>query len=477
MGVMWGKQPGYKQSPPETIRPGSDGINASGNPFEIQKSECIKCLNISSRKYPAMSVRPGMTKECGTDTAVITKCNAAGARSNTWSDSSILIQNGTRWQVWAAFLHQWVNIDTSITDATGKILEFGTAADKFTILINGTYKKAWNGTGAPTDMTDAPATKYMCTDDARLYALDNNIIKCAALGSVTDWTTVNNAWWEPLAGMIGAGTAITAFNDMIIAFSDQTMHILMGNTWDDSSLSDVLNCGCVSDRSIVKYDGILYFMDYNMFKAFTGGLPFDISQKVKAYLTQINYSHREKIVAGNWDEYIYLSVPYGTSAIFNTITLEYNTKLKTWYAWDIGFVNFVNIGEFLYGIDTNGVCWKMQQGTADDFAADEPTAISWFFETGVFDVLPVRPGKTVSNYFALAHVPIGSTMKIEYSTTVDSDDWEDLYDFVASDAVQNVPIMIPTTILQDVKFYRLRVSGEGPGDLYYLESDKRIKIR
>jgi len=468
MGIMWGSQPRFKQSPAELIRPASEGINTQGNIFEISKGECSKCLNISNRNYPAISTRPGRTKEFGTATSVITKCNAAGARLASIAH----VLDGTVWKYWNVATSAWINVATGVTDATGKFLEFGTAADKFTLLINGTYKKAWNGSGSPTDLTGAPATKLMCTDDYRLYALHDNIIKASAGGSVTDWTTLDDAWQEPLAGMIGVGTAITAFNDMVIAFSDQTMHILMGNNAADSTLLDPTNCGCISDKSIVKYDGVLFFMDYYKFKAFTGGIPVDISQKVSKYLDEINYTYKNKIVAGNWGKYIYLSIPYGAGVTENTITLEYNTELRIWFAWDMGFVDFINIGEFLYGVDVDGVAWKMQQGTADVAAA-----IGWSFETGVWNALPVRPKKTISNYFALMNLPVGSTCKIEYSITSAGEDWATLHTFTASAVTQNVPVMIPTTILQNVNFYRLKFSGTGPMDLYYIETDVRVKSR
>jgi hypothetical protein len=81
-------------------------------------------------------------------------------------------------------------------------------------------------------------------------------------------------------------------------------------------------------------------MDYRKYMAFTGSMPYEISQKVRGYLELINYTYKANICAGQWGKYIYLSIPYGLAQTTNNLTLEYDTENDTWYPWDIGFVNF-----------------------------------------------------------------------------------------------------------------------------------------
>jgi hypothetical protein len=462
--AYWGKS--LRQRPkPQAVTIG-EGVNTYSTPFEIKKSEAVSSLNTSSRVFPALSVRPGTTVMFGTGTSAIAIPNGAGVRAG----STAHVIDGTTWKYWNG--SSFTNVATGLANVTGKILEFNTETDRYTLLFNGTDKKSWNGTGAAADLTDAPATKLITVDDYRLYALAGSNIKCSASSSVSDWTTVDDADTLPITGMEGAGTAIAAFNDMVIGWSDKTMHILYGNDVEDWQLMDPIRCGCVSDRSVIEKNGVLYFLDYNEYKMFTGGIPVNMSQRVKTYLEAINYTYKEKIVAGNWGKYIYLSIPYGANATTNTITLEYDTELKRWYPWNKGYLNFFNIGNDLYGITSAGVAEKLQQGTSDG-----GTAISWSHVTGVWNGAPIRPKKVLSNLWMIVDLPVNSTLNIAYSTSVDNNDFVSLYNFTASANEQNVRVQVPTTALQAIDYFRLKFSGTGPCTIHFAEEDLRIKGR
>jgi hypothetical protein len=203
--------------------------------------------------------------------------------------------------------------------------------------------------------------------------------------------------------------------------------------------------------------------------AFSGGMPYDVSQKARKYLENINYTYKQNICTGQRGKYIYISFPHGKAQTTNNLTLEYDTENQTWYPWDIGFVNFFNMGEDLFGVTTGGVIKKLHQGTADD-----STAITWSHDTGALDSTPIKNRKTVANFWCLVECPIGSTMKISYSTSLAGNDFVSLYDFTPNALEQNVKVPVPTSILQHVPFYRLRISGTGSGTFYMLDTDIRI---
>lgn len=462
--AYWGKSALRYKAKQETVLLG-DGVNFFGTPYQIKKSEAWDSRNTSSRNFPALSVRPGTTVMFGTGTSAITTPNAAGVRAGTTAH----IQDGTTWKYWNG--SAFTNVATGITSATGKILEFNTETERLTLLFNGTDKKSWNGTGAASDLTAAPATKLVCVDDYRLYAIKDTVMYCSAIGSVSDWTTVDDADQFPITGMEGTATALTAYNDMVIAMSDKTMHILYGNDPSDFQLMDPIRCGCVSDRSVIEKNGILYFMDYNEIKQFTGGIPVNMSQRVRKYLEGIAYTYKEKICAGQWGKYLYWSIPYG-AVTNNNLTLEYDTELKRWYPWDKGYLMFFNIGNDLYGITTAGVAEKLQQGTADG-----STAITWSHTTGVWNTVPVKVKKTLSNMWLLIDLPVASTLTVSYSLTEDANDFATLHTFTASATEQSVRMQVPTTTLQDVKFFRLKFAGTGPCSVHFLEEDLRVNSR
>jgi hypothetical protein len=269
--------------------------------------------------------------------------------------------------------------------------------------------------------------------------------------------------------MQGVGTGIVAYQDIIIAFSDKTMHLLYGDDIDNFQLMDPMQVGCVSDRSIIEVDSKLYFLDYGKYKIFTGGFPVDISQKVKRYLEDINYTYKDKVVAGSQGKYIYLSIPYGISATTNNLTLEYDTELKNWYAIDKGYLNFVTIGEDLYGVRTTGTVEKMNTGTADG-----STAISWYHNTGILNQLPIKPNNTLSDVYIECLLPTGSTMSISYANNT-SDSFTLISNLVASATEQKIRVQVPTTILQNVERYRLKFAGTGPATIHFIELHEQVQ--
>jgi hypothetical protein len=361
-----------------------------------------------------------------------------------------------------------------MSNLSGSFLDFNTETARYSLFVNSSQPKYWTGntSEAVAGSTNMPYTKLYAVDDGRLYALDGSVLKCAAVGSLTDWSTVYDADTIPIVSMIGTGTAIASYNGTIICWSDQTMHILYGSNPLDFELSDAIQNGCVGQKANIVHDGTLYFMDYYKIFAYTGGIPADISEKVKGYLEGVNYTYKDKILMGSFKEYIYISIPYGTSAIGNNLTLQYDTKRKTWYVWNVGFVEFFKIAEDIYAVDSGGYIWKLNDGTSDD-----GTAIEWSIEFGVWNSLPARPTKTISSIMAIVDLPTSSTMTAYYSETVDGDDWTSFYTFTASANEQNTKMTIPTNKLQNINWYRIKLAGSGPCTIHYLEPYLRVKSR
>ena len=459
----------YVDKSPPPIPFGGDGVNTYNTPFELQKTELVSMKNLSNRVYPSLRTRRGTSSNFGTSNTsnYITDFNGAGVRNS----SSIHITDGTVWKYYNSTGAAFVNITTQLTDSRAVILEFNTETDRYTFLTNGTDRKYWDGS-AVADSTGSPSTKLYTVDDYRLYALTGSVLQCSAIGTITDWTTTDDADTIAVTGMQGTGTAIIAYNDMVICFSDQTMHILYGNDPGDFQLMDPINSGCVGHKSLTVHNGVLYFLDYDEFKVFTGGLPVEIGQKVKTYLEDINYTYKDNIICKGWRRWIYLSIPYGASQTTNNYTLEYDTETKTWCVWDVGYDDFVTIGEDLYGVDTDGKIRKINTGTTDD-----GTAITWEATTGVWEGIPLRGRKVVSDIWAIVDLPSGSTMTISYSTTVDNDDFTTLASFTADSDEQNTRIKVPTSILQNITWYRLKISGTGNATIHYIEPHIRVKAR
>ena len=467
--AYWGNfNRGARLEPDDIIKPG-DGINTYQTPFEIQRSEAVSMLNMSNQKYPSLSVRPGRTYEFGSSSNPSTSNNAVGVRGTTNYNYMHLYDGGV-WKYYSSS-GAYITLSSSGISGTAKILEFNTEANRFTCLCNSSLMEYYNGTTV-ADSTQAPQTSLYTIDDYRLYALDGSVLKCSAEGSVTDWSTINNSDSIAITSMVGVGTAIKSYNDMVICWGEQTMHVLYGNDPYDFELSDPIANGCVSDRSVIVHNGILYFMDYDKFMLFTGGTPIEISQLVREYLENINYTYKSGIVSMPMGKYILVSIPHGDSATNNNLTLQYDTELKKWYVWNVGFTDYAVIGEYTYAIDTSGYIWKLNSGTDDD-----GTAITWEVIFGVWGGLPARPRKTISDIWAIVDLPTSSTLTVSYSETVDNDDFQTLDTFTADADEQNYRVQVPTDKLDDVNWYRVKLSGTGPCTIHYLEPYSRLNER
>ena len=461
--AKWGnRRPVSQQSEIITL---GDGINTYDTVYSISRSEAMDSRNTSSHNYPALSVRKGVSYVWDTGSNIITTPNGLGVRDG----SEPHIVDGTTWKKWnGASLD---TLATGLTNAKATIVELSDLnGDKYTCLFNGTERKSYNGTTV-ADLTEAPQTNLVTVDDYRLFALEDSLLKNSAIYSVSDWTTAEDATTIPVAGMLGSGTAITAFQGSKICWSDKSMHILYGDNYNNFEFVDPIRAGCMGQRATTQSNGVLYFMDYYKIKSFTGGMPRDISQKVKTYLDGVNYTYKNLICAGSDDRYVYFSIPYGAVSA-NNVTLQYDTERKTWYPWTKGYVAFVNIGEVLYGITTAGKAEQMNSGTSDG-----GSAISWYHTTGVFTPTPIRNKKTLSNLFLEIDLPVASSMTVSYATDADGASFTTLYTFTGNANEQRVRVQVPTATLQRQERYRLKFAGSGPATVHFVEVEERIGVR
>jgi len=368
--------------------------------------------------------------------------------TNTW-DTTTGGSLGSLWQGAAVYLYgDEIAIISQLT-STGVII-------KYYILYN-----SWG----EDEVFQSPKTNLYTSSDYRLFALDGVTLKCSDIAIPTEWL-FGDSDSITITSMIGAGTAIARYKNMTICFSDNSMHILLGDDTENFRWSDTIKAGCLSSRGHTIHDDTLYFADYNSIKTFSGGIARDISQKVRRYMEGINYTYKESVCMGADDRYIYTSIPYGSTV--NNVTLVYDTQTNNWYPIEKGFNEFLRVGEYIYGIDSTTV-WRLNSGTTDS-----GEAIVWRHETGAWFDGKLRQQKVISDIYMLVDLPIGSTLTVSYSTSVDNDDWESLYTFTADADEQNTRVQIPTNKLQSVNWYRLKFSGTGPCQIIYIEPHMRI---
>jgi hypothetical protein len=448
------KAPRVKIQPSAPIYLGG-GINTYGTSFNIKEGQARDSRNVSSGMYPALSVRSGIDDAF----IAITTPNALGQRENRYPH----VQDGTVWKAWDGT--KWVNVQTGLTSATGKFIDFATGTTLYTILANGTDTYSWDGTTAAS-LTDAPKTKLYTSHKGRVYALKDKELKFSGLNLITDWTTVNDAGSMSVTRAKGDGAAIAEYDDHIIVLMEQSMHELYGTYPGDYRLIDVSDDGCISDRSIIEHGGILYFMDYGWIKVYTGSKPSRIGSEVKAFLDGIALTYKDKVCAGKNGKYLYWAIPYG-AVTDNNLLLEYDTDFKIWNVHTIAIAQFITIGEKCYGVSPTGVIYDMDSGLTDN-----GTAIDWYWTSGALNRNNLKT-KTLGSIPVVLDLPVGSTLTLSVSKSIDSDDFTLVHTFTASATEQRVDVY--TDEIEGCEWYRLKFIGKGPATIYYIGDDLRLE--
>lgn len=455
---LWGGV-SYKTS--SVVSSLGDGINTFFPPIDIKESEWSYGMNCSSRNYPALSVRPGRQYSF----SQITTPWILGQRNNQYPH----VQDGTVWKRWDG--SAWQNVQTGLTGATGKFVDFKTGTSLYTILANGTNKYSWDGSST-TNLTNMPATKLVTVHKGRVYALNGKTLYFSALNLINDWTTVDDAGQIDLTRAKGDGSALTAYGNHVIAFTEFSMHELYGTGPDSYTLSDVEGAkGCISDKSVVELNGALYWAYYDGIYAYTGGVPVKISDKANYWFGLLNTAQKANIAAGAIGYSIYFAMPYNGSTN-NNLILEYDTRHGNWYPHSGSIMQFVTIGNKLYGLGYDGHIWDMENGTTD-----AGTAIPWEVIGKVSNDGAISQKKVVSNIWLSVDLPVGSTLSVYTSPSFDNNDFTLLSTVTPGANEQNHRAIIPVTMLQNVDWYRIKFAGTGPCTIHFMEKIIRIKKR
>jgi len=452
------------------------GENVGLPSFEIADNETTYSRNMDSRDYPAASVRPGRSTYA---TAFLTtNVNAIGQRNNEY----LHVVDGNTWKYWNPATTAYVNLTTALTSTVlAEIGEFATGTNRYSILMNSTQKKIWNGTSTALNLgdTNTPLTSIFTVHKGRIYAARDNDIKYCALQKTSDWTTANDAGTIDITQAKGVITGMCEYADHVIAFTEHSMHELYGTGPLNYSLVDVEGeVGCISNRSITKANNHLYWMWYDGIYQYGGGRPVKISDAVQEYIKNINFTYKTKIAGGSIGDFLYMAIPYGSTATSNNLILKFDTRINKWYVETGSIVDFVTIGNTLYGVDSAGITWNMRN---ESVTADSTTPISWELISKPFTEQVLDGKKILTDVYLLADISTGSTsFDVGYSTNASNNDsttFTSLTTITGSTNPQNTRIQVPYNQLQNTDWYRLRLAGTGQATIHYLQKNIRIKRR
>jgi hypothetical protein len=388
-------------------------------------------------------------------------------------------------------------VKDTLTAASGRIEEFNTGTTRYTLLFNGTDRYSWDGTTA-VSLTNAPATNKFTVHKGRVYALLGSELKFSALNVLNDWTTVNDAGSISITNARGDGTGIVTYNDYVTVFTKYSMHQLYGTGPDSYELKDVpTNIGCVSDRSVVICNDILYWVWYDGLYMFDGSIPEKVSYKMDYYFNEMKgyESIFDKIACGVQGDFIFISIPYSdaTSRAENLMVIKYDTKNNTFYPWsNTRYDAFTALGNVLYGIEGYGTIpgdainfYKNVCKVEDDNATTDVTSITeWQWHSGPRLKGSVSKNKTLTELWIVYDLPVGSNFFIYTSplagidgvTDDGTNQWTLAKTITGADSnPTRGRVQVSLDSVPSLGWYRIMLRGSGPCTIHYATEKYRVK--
>jgi hypothetical protein len=438
-----------------------EGVNTYLDQLYIGVGETVDCLNMCSDSYPAIEVRKDRTK---TSLPLLTTPKMIGKRS----DSTFYVIDGTTLKYALPTASSWTTVTGTLNSYKGTTTTFKTQVKEYTIIGNlddsSDVLYAWDGSNLINLTTDAPKSNMYTSHKYRLYGInsDKRTLKHSAQGDITDWTTSLDAGSIDITNAQGDATAIRTFQDHVIVWCNNSMHELYGTSASDFSLVDVSNeLGCVNQTSHIECNGQLFWLDYSGVYLYTGGLPSKISSKVQEYISNINWTYKSLICFGSLEDKIYINIPY-KSTINNRI-LVYDTVKQKWFIEDGNFIQFVNIDEKLYGLDSSGYIWNMVANTKTGY--DSGTVITWNFTSK-----PIRSNSNTSLQSTIREMWLDhqgtstATINLGYTKNISDSTFTDIItnsDFTSSNYTHTDRKIVPFGSLENLSYIQFKIYGTG----------------
>lgn len=446
------------------------GLNSFLSPFEIDDNELTDVLNMNSDEFPSIKTREGRSNYGNAFSS--TNLFGMGQRNN----ENIHVVDNETWKYWHEPSATFSNVSTELNGGEAKFVEFAISTSLHTLLMNGVDKLDWDGATLKSMSTNCPQSNLITTHKNRVYVAFEKVLSFSALSKTTDWTTINDSGKITVANAKGDIQALKEYADHVILWTPYGMHELYGTQPNDFVLQDVSNeIGCISDKSVAEVKGRLYWLDYEGLYMYTGGIPQKVSNKVDEWIKDIKLSLKSKICAGVHGDKYYLSIPTGATAITNNKLLVYDTSKFTWFIEDSDIINFVTVGNVLYGLRATGQMVNMIDGIDDG-----GSPIEWSFTTKPFNENSIESKKAFHSMDFVYKGSTDSTLNISYSTSVDSTTFNTIAtttDFKMTGSEENIRIFTGMDKLQNVDWYRLKLNGTGPMTIHYIQKNLRIKKR
>jgi hypothetical protein len=287
---------------------------------------------------------------------------------------------------------------------------------------------------------------YMTVLDNRVWGVKGDNVYCCALGDASDWTTFSTPSeatdaWSVDTGTQGDFTGITTYRNINYAFKTDGIWRRYGDIAGNFALQRVSEIGCLSNKSIVEVNGVLYFLGRKGVYAYTGGIPELISEP-------LNEAYVSAVAGGDGRRY-YISLNNGSEYILYV----FDTWKNVWVQEDT-----LNVKDFTY---FGGDIYAMSSTLIQKFNSGSET-VTWTVTTKEFT-------EEISN--AKGHSQINMRVDLETGSTlsvyvrIDNGSFTLAKTYTATDLTCfRVPLLI-----QRCDHFQIEIDVVGEGKIYAIE--------
>lgn len=217
-----------------------------------------------------------------------------------------------------------------------------------------------------TIMKKTPRSTYGCVAHNRLWVCSENgeEILASAVGTPMEFYKlqgISSDSWIATTGTPGKFTGIAPWQNRVVVFKPDIIHVVYGNLPSNFGIEKTYAAGCIDSKSIAEAGGMLIWLYYDGFYAYSGSRPKRISDKLRTkYISCKAFSDGRRYYARCIKE-----DGRGEFLIFDT-ELSLWSKIS-----DIDVVTGDYFGGNVYVCDKTKI-YCLQSGEYGDFYAETP---------------------------------------------------------------------------------------------------------
>jgi hypothetical protein len=310
-----------------------------------------------------------------------------------------------------------------------------------------------------------------------VYTAYNSTVYFSSLRKAEDWTTVNDAGQIVVeTGNEERITGLVANSGRLTVFKQNSIHELYGNSPTNYQMKMVTNTlGTPTGKSVQIIDGIMYFLGNDGVYRYSGGnMPEgDFSLPVRNLIKNMNKKGSNYSWTLGNRYYLAVTTKKGVFDYLPDTVLEYDTEFNTWNIWE--FPNLITTS----GVVMNDVCYiGCSDGTIyalDDSQTKDGTtdvAFEWVSKPFTFGTMAAKT--RWYRMWVVADIPTDATLNVHVSTEEDGENWTLVQSITPNSNVQAKEIKIPTTLLQNANWVRIRLEGKGQVVVHELSRQERV---